>query len=260
MGRLLVLFVAAMLVVPAAAMAADIEEFELGGTAPNMSSANTPMPSAAAVSKPVATAPAAPAAGAAQTKAVKAPAPKPVVTKQAVAVKPAGAQKKAPAKANGAAAQEPVRYSSRALYDGREGHFQAGFVGPGFGVANKGIGPMMTMGVEGEYFFWEHLSAGMRIEVATEFDHATILSFVPRARYVFDFDSHPRWSAYVQGGVGLALYNGKHAAADISIPGGGFWWKWTDRWSVGADTNFHLLVRSDTAFEWTIGPAIRYLF
>ncbi|MFH1829690.1 MAG: hypothetical protein ABH871_02785 [Pseudomonadota bacterium] len=150
--------------------------------------------------------------------------------------------------------------SSSTFLSDRKGRFRVGLVGPGYAVANKGAGSMMAMGVEGEYFFWDKLSAGMRIEVATDFDDITLLSFVPRARYVFDLTNHPRWSIYVQGGVGLALYNAKHAAADIAIPGGGFWWQWTDNWSVGADASMHILVRSTTAVGFTIGPAIRYQF
>jgi hypothetical protein len=157
-------------------------------------------------------------------------------------------------------AEPEKRQSASVFLDGRKGHFRVGFIGPGYAVANKGAGSMMTVGGEGEYFFWEKLSAVMRIEVATDFDDITILSFVPRARYVFDLSSHPRWSVYVQGGVGLALYDGAHAAADIAIPGGGFWWQWTDRWSVGADTSVHIFARSDTAVGFTIAPAIRYQF
>lgn len=152
------------------------------------------------------------------------------------------------------------RVSRSMSFGSREGSFRAGIVGPGYAVANRGAGSMMHIGPEGEYFFWERLSAVMRIWVATDFDDITILSFLPMARYVFDLADHPRWSLYVQGGVGLALYQGKHAAADIAIPGGGFWWQWTERWSVGADTALHILARSDTAVGFTISPAIRYQF
>jgi len=239
MKRFLVLLVAAMLMAPFAAKASDIEEFELGGTAPTMSKEGMPSAGAETV-KPAA----------AQKK----------LPAKTVAMEPKkGSEAKPAAKAKDSS-EEPVRYSSSALYDGREGHFRVGLVGPGFGVANRGMGPMMTMGLDGEYFFWEHLSAGMRIEVATKFKDTTILSFVPQARYVFDFDSHPRWSAYVQGGVGLALINGKHPAADIVIPGGGFSWQWTQRWSVGAESNFHILARSEVVVEWTIAPTFRYQF
>lgn len=161
----------------------------------------------------------------------------------------------------GAAESQFESRSGRGSYMGdRKGHFRFGLIGPGYAVANKGAGSMMSMGVEGEYFFWDKLSAVMRIEMATDFDDITILSFVPRARYVFDLASHPRWALYVQGGVGLALWNGDHAAVDIAIPGGGFWWQWTDNWSIGADASAHFFVRSNTAIGFTIGPAIRYQF
>jgi hypothetical protein len=151
--------------------------------------------------------------------------------------------------------------SQRTLHFGsRQGHFRAGLVGPGYAVANKGAGSMMHIAPEGEYFFWEKLSAVMRIWVATDFDDITILSFLPMVRYVFDLASSPRWSLYVQGGVGLALYQGEHAAADIAIPGGGFWWQWTDRWSIGADMGLHILARDQTAVGFTVSPAIRYQF
>ncbi len=153
-----------------------------------------------------------------------------------------------------------ARTRSSSLMGGRKGAFRVGLIGPGYAVANKGAGSMISMGAEGEYFFWDKLSAVMRIEVDTDFDDITILSFVPRARYVFDIANYPRWAIYVQGGVGLALWNGDHAAADIAIPGGGFWWQWTDNWSVGADTSMHIYVRSNTAIGFNIGPAIRYQF
>lgn len=153
-----------------------------------------------------------------------------------------------------------ARRSSDVMVDGRKGNFRVGLVGPGFAVANRGIGPMMNMGVEGEYFFFERLSAGMQIDVATEFDDFAILSFLPYARYVFDLDSHPRWSFYVQAGVGPALINGDSFAADIAIPGGGFWWQWTEKLSVGADAWFHIFVRDNTAVGFSLSPAIRYQF
>lgn len=157
---------------------------------------------------------------------------------------------------------KPKRRVSDVSSQGRAKRFRVGLVGPGIGVVNKGVGAMMTMGAEGEYFFFEKLSAGLRIETATKFKGTTILGFVPRARYVFDFDNHPRWSVYAQGGVGLGLYfaSGTHAAADIAIPGGGFWWQWTRRFSVGADTSLHIFVRDFTAVGFTFAPAVRYMF
>ena len=149
---------------------------------------------------------------------------------------------------------------SHVLLDDRRGRFRVGLIGPGIAAANKGPGAMMTMGVEGEYFFFERLSAGLQVNVATEFDDFAIVNFLPYARYVFDLHDHPRWSLYVQAGVGAALYNGKSVAADIAIPGGGFWWQWTDNLSVGADAWFHVFVRGQTAVGFALAPAIRWQF
>lgn len=145
---------------------------------------------------------------------------------------------------------------------GRDGRFRVGFVGPGLAVISRGYNAAMTAGFEGEYFFFEKLSAGLRFEVATKFKSPTWISIVPRARYVFDLDNHPRWAIYAQAGVGAGISagNGSYAAVDISIPGGGFWWQWTDRFSVGADTNLHIFARSEVTVGWTLAPAIRYIF
>lgn len=159
-----------------------------------------------------------------------------------------------------ATAMEPVSEPAGVMLEGRKGSFRVGVIGPGFAVANEGIGPMMEMGLEGEYFFFERLSAGLQIDVATEFDDYAILSFLPYVRYVFDLDSHPRWSIYVQGGGGPALINGDNVVADIAIPGGGFWWQWTEKVSIGADAWFHIFVRDNTAVGFSIAPALRYQF
>lgn len=145
---------------------------------------------------------------------------------------------------------------------GRDHKFRAGFVGPGFGFVNRGVNALMTFGAEGEYFFFERLSAVMRIEAATKFKNPAVLSFTPRARYVFDLDRHPRWAIYAQAGAGLGLYvgGGTLAFADIAVPGGGFWWQWTDKWSFGGDTSLHVMVRSSTAVGFTIAPVVRYTF
>ncbi len=147
---------------------------------------------------------------------------------------------------------------------GRKGLFRAGLIGPGFYAGNKNIGAMMNLGLEGEYFFFDRLSAALRISIATDFssnaDPNAIVSFLPMVRYIFDLSGHPRWSIYAQAGVGLALIDGGHAAADIALPGGGFWWRWTEKLSVGADTSLHILVRSNTAIAFEISPTIRYNF
>ncbi len=146
----------------------------------------------------------------------------------------------------------------------REGSFRVGLVGPGVYVGNKGINVMMGVGAEGEYFFFEQFSAGLRIKVATDFKSDNnpnmIASFVPQARYVFDFANHPRWSFYVQAGAGMALIDGGNIAADIAIPGGGFWWQYNDSASIGFDASLHLLVRSNLMVGFFAGPAFRYQF
>ncbi|HQG13327.1 MAG: hypothetical protein BWY40_00879 [bacterium ADurb.Bin270] len=146
----------------------------------------------------------------------------------------------------------------------REGTFRVGLVGPGIYVGNKGIDTMMGIGAEGEYFIFERLSAGMKIQVATDFasnnELNSILSFIPQARYLFDFDSHPRWTAYVQAGAGIALLDGSSVAADIAIPGGGIWWQYNEKLSIGLDLSLHILARSSTAVAFFAGPAFRYQF
>ncbi len=152
----------------------------------------------------------------------------------------------------------------RAAPDFRDGRFRVGLVAPGIYYGNKGIDAMMTMGAEGEYFFFEQLSAGLGISVATDFQSNAkpnaILNFVPKVRYFFDFTRYPRISAYVQAGVGLALIDGKHAAADIMIPGGGITWRWKDHWYLGLDTALHVLARSSTAVSFQFSPTLRYQF
>ncbi len=171
----------------------------------------------------------------------------------------------APAAEVAAETKEPM--ADRYLRDtrtGREGRFRAGLVAPGLYAGNKSIDLMATFGIEGEYFFFDRLSAGLRMLFATDFKKDAkpnaILSFIPQARYVFDVGSADRWAIYVQGGVGVTLLDGDTVAADIMIPGGGFWWKWTERWSVGADCALHVLARSNTAIAFHVSPALRYTF
>lgn len=154
----------------------------------------------------------------------------------------------------------PPPYSPTA--EGRAKRIQVGFIGPGFAYVSRGYGPAMTFGLEGDYFFFEKLSAGIRFEMETKFKSPTIISFVPHARYVFDFDNHPRWALYAQAGVGVAISagNGTYAACDIAIPAGGFWWQWTDNWSVGAETSLHIYARSNVSVGWNLSPAVRYIF
>jgi hypothetical protein len=243
-------------------------------SAPKPAAAKAAATASAATKRPAAKAAAPAKPAGTKVASSKAPAAKATATKSSATTSQTAKgthAKAAPAKPAGMkvarATPRPAAGPRRAASDlygggggGRKGRFQVGFIGPGFAAANRGIGPMMVSGIEGEYFFWEHLSAGLRIEVASDFKDVTILSFVPRARYVWDLSGHPRWSLYVQGGVGLALVDARHAAADIAIPGGGFWWQWTDRWSVGADTSLHILVRDDTAVGFTLAPAFRYRF
>jgi len=164
--------------------------------------------------------------------------------------------------------EEEIEYTSVVSSDepsagGRAGKFRAGFVGPGIGVANNGVNAFATFGLEGEYFFFEKLSAGLRAELGTKFTNTAIVSFVPRVRYVFDFESYPRWAAYIQAGAGVAVIRtggSTYTAADIAAPGVGAWWQWTDKWSVGVDSSLRLFVRSNTTVGFTFAPTIRYLF
>lgn len=153
-------------------------------------------------------------------------------------------------------------YSNGPTAQDRAGRFRVGIIAPGIGVGNNGVGALFTAGAEGEYFFFEKLSASLRIEALTKFKDPTVISIVPRARYFFDFDRHPRFAIYVQAGVGVAVYRWGQtdAAADISIPGGGMWWQWTNRFSIGADTNFHVFVKGNTSVGFTFSPTARYAF
>lgn len=232
MKKVVGIAVALALLIPAFAHARDIEEYEVG-------SVNTGTTKKAATAAP-ATKTTAPATKAAPTTGT----PTGKTTKMA-----SSKESYAP----------PARHHS---YSGsREGSFRLGFVGPGLGVASHGYGAFMTMGLEGEYFITNPLSVGLRMEVGTKFENPTLISFVPRVRYTFDFSS-PRWSAYVQGGVGvnIATGGGTYAMADIAIPGGGFSWQWTENWSVGADASLHIFVQDFTAVGFTIGPTFRYQF
>lgn len=155
-----------------------------------------------------------------------------------------------------------ISYSDGPTAQDRAGRFRVGIIAPGIGVANNDAGALFTAGIEGEYFFFEKLSASLRIETLTKFKDPTIISIVPRARYFFDFDRHPRFAIYVQAGIGAAVYHWGQtdAAADISIPGAGMWWQWTNRFSIGADTNFHVFVKGNTSVGLTFSPAVRYIF
>lgn len=146
----------------------------------------------------------------------------------------------------------------------RKGHFRLGLYAPGLFVGNKHINAMVSFGVDGEYFFLEKLSANFRLEEATDFKIGdpphSIFTFVARARYVFDVGNSGRWAIYVQGGGGGALIGSNHGAGDIAIPGGGFWYQWSNNWSFGADTSMHILIRDETAIAFDFTPVVRYQF
>ncbi len=234
MKKIAAYLLAIALTLPCVAQARDIEEYEVDSTAAQ-------------------DAPAAPA---------KAKAAEP--QKAEKAAKPAPSATAAAPKAKSQPPKEtyaPPKSHSSSFATGREGKFRLGLIGPGLGVANRGYDAFMTMGVEGEYFIWDPLSVSLRFEVGTKFESPTLISIVPRARYVWDM-SNPRWSVYAQGGVGvmIAAGGGTVVMADIAIPGGGFWWQWTDSWSVGADASMHIYVQDFVGVGFNIGPAIRYQF
>lgn len=190
-------------------------------------------------------------------------APKAIEEKSVGAGAPEAGAKKAPAPAEKKVEAPPptiVIYGPQAT--GREKRFALGFVGPGFAYFSRGYGPAMTFGLEGEYYFFERLSAGLRFDMGTKFKSPTLISIVPRIRYVFDLSNHPRWAIYGTAGVGVGLSagGGTYAACDIAIPGGGFWWQWTEHLSIGLDSTFHILARSTVAVGWTFAPALRYIF
>ncbi|MFH1874583.1 MAG: hypothetical protein ABH859_05285 [Pseudomonadota bacterium] len=146
----------------------------------------------------------------------------------------------------------------------RKGHFRLGVFAPGVFVGNKGIDGMLSVGLEGEYFILENLSASFRIEEATDFKIGasphSVLNFVARARYVFDIGNSGNWAAYVQGGLGGAIIGKSHGAFDLAIPGGGFWYQWYQNWFIGLDCSMHILIRNPTAIAFDVTPSIRYQF
>lgn len=155
-------------------------------------------------------------------------------------------------------------FPAGAYADGRKGSFRLGLYAPGLFVGNKNIDAMISFGVDGEYYFLENLAANFRIEEATDFKAGdpphSVLTFVARAKYVFDVGSSGRWSIYVQGGGGGALIGSSHGAGDLAIPGGGFWYQFNDHWSFGADASMHILIRDETAIAFDVTPVFRYQF
>ena len=146
----------------------------------------------------------------------------------------------------------------------RKGNFRLGFYAPGLFIGNKYVDTMMSIGLEGEYYFLENLSVALRLEEATDFKIGSaphsIFMFDVRARYVFDVGQSGKWALYAQAGAGGALIGKSNGAVDIAIPGGGFWYEWWPNWFAGIDTSLHILVRNPTAIAFDIVPTIRYQF
>lgn len=146
----------------------------------------------------------------------------------------------------------------------RKGSFRASLLAPGLFAGNEGIGTMMSFGGEGEYFFLENLSASFRIEEATDFNAGkaphSVLTFVARARYIFDIGDSGRWALYGQAGGGGALLGKSNGGGDFSLPGGGFWYQFDENWFLGADCNLHILIADETAVGFGIAPFARYQF
>lgn len=151
--------------------------------------------------------------------------------------------------------------NAKQYYD-RKGRFQAGIVMPGVFFGNKNIDAMASFAAEGEYFILNNLSLGLRLEEATDFalgdsPHSVFLTTM-KVKYIFDLDNN--WKAYLGGGGGLALLGSSHWAGDINIPTVGGYYELNDHMSVGVDANMHLLVRSETAFAFSMGPSFRWKF
>ncbi|PIU55519.1 MAG: hypothetical protein COS89_07170 [Deltaproteobacteria bacterium CG07_land_8_20_14_0_80_38_7] len=157
-----------------------------------------------------------------------------------------------------------VSLKANALDSERKGHFRLGAFAPGLFIGNKNINTMMALGLEGEYFFMQNLSASFKIQEATDFKFGnpphSVLTFVARARYIFDIGDSGDWAAYVQAGAGGGLIGSKQGCGDVSLPGGGFWYQWYKDWFIGLDSNLHILIRDPIAIAFDIMPAIRYQF
>ena len=155
--------------------------------------------------------------------------------------------------------------SSVSFAVGQKGDMKASVLFPGLFAGNKTIDLMMTGAVEGEYFLYDRLSVGLRIRGATDFESNageidSLFISDPFVRYQFKINKLNNWYAYAQFLVGIALLDGDEVAADISFPSGGVFWQWTNNISVGADLGLHLLVHSDTAVAFQIGPRFSYNF
>jgi opacity protein-like surface antigen len=147
-------------------------------------------------------------------------------------------------------------------YYDRKGRFQLGAIMPGVFFGNKNIDAMMSFAVEGDYFILNNLSIGLKLEEATDFKwgdapHSVFLTTV-KAKYIFDIDEN--WKAYLGGGGGIALIGSSTWAGDINIPNIGGYYQIDDHMSVGLDANMHILIRSETAFAFSMGPSFRWKF
>jgi opacity protein-like surface antigen len=147
-------------------------------------------------------------------------------------------------------------------YDDRDGHFQLGLIFPAVYFGNKNIDLMMSGAIEGEYFVHNNVPIGIRLEDATDFKAGdsphNVFSITVRGRYIFDVD--PSWKAYLGMGVGTALLGDSHWAFDLVATNVGGYYQFNDHLSIGADANFHVLIRSNTAFAFSLGPAFRWKF
>lgn len=149
-------------------------------------------------------------------------------------------------------------------WNDRKGHFRLGGFFPGLYVGSKYVDAMMSIGLEGEYFFLDDLAATFRFQEATDFSFGlpphSILSFTAGAMYVFDIGNSGQWAAYLQAGLGGGLIGDSAGFVDIALPGGGFWYEWYKDWFVGMDASLHILARNPTAVGFNITPSIRYQF
>jgi opacity protein-like surface antigen len=147
-------------------------------------------------------------------------------------------------------------------FNERKGDFQIGIVAPSIFFGTKNIDAMMSAALEGEYFILNNLTLGFRIEDATDFKMTdpphNVLSMTARVRYIFDVDD--QWKAYLGAGFGAALLGSSQWAADIAVPNVGGYYQFNDNFSLGVDANMHVLVRSQTAFVFSLGPAFRWKF
>lgn len=147
--------------------------------------------------------------------------------------------------------------SSAASSSSRQGAFDLGI---GAGVAFHS--PIrFDLQLNGEYFFWDHVSIGMDLDFLLR--GPTTFIFQPFALYHFDIPSAPRWVPYAGGGLGLGVNTNGNGFMDLMIPKFGIRYEiMEEHLFLGTDMSFHVITNFDDAtwdFRWLIAT-LNYRF